>query len=228
MRNALKLAAKVATLRVPPRALLWVVLNKVHEILRTGNTRFAFERLYVENRDPWDYQESAYEQAKYRRALACLLNWCKQSDSALEIGCSIGVFSKLLAPHFEHVTSVDVSREVLRLAAKYTRPEKNIRFVGGNLRTLDLGRTYDVITCAEVLYYIAGKDIPRTCRSLERHLSANGIVLVASLVPNPDANPDVSVDWEGALNSRFKQLYKEIVRDSFRPYPILIYGRKDS
>ncbi len=58
-----------------------------------------FEERYRENPDPWDYEQSEYEHAKYEETLdACGLG---PFANALELGGSIGVFTEMLAPRCE-------------------------------------------------------------------------------------------------------------------------------
>src|SRR6266700_2501191 len=108
MTTAFKLIAKVMSFRLPPRALIFGLLNKTHYLLKTGNRRFEFERLYLENPDPWDCESGLYEHDKYERTFACALKWQHVRASALEVGCGTGVFSEMLARHFGKVTAIDV------------------------------------------------------------------------------------------------------------------------
>src|SRR5262249_2966819 len=148
--RASELAGKVLLHRVPPRALWWRIANKFTHMLQAENRRYEFELLYIDNPDPWNYLCSPYERGKYDHALARTLKWRKASDCVLEIGCSIGVFSKMLAAHFNEVTAIDFSSEALRAAADYTRSSRNIRFVCVDLRSVKPDRQYDVIICAEI------------------------------------------------------------------------------
>lgn len=128
-----RLIAKALSFQVPPKLLIWGLLNTLNRSFRTGNWRFEFERLYLENPDPWNYRSSPYERQKYERTLACALQWRSASESALEVGCSVGVFSQMLAKHFDKVTAIDVSKEALGTAADYNCAWENIRFVHGYL-----------------------------------------------------------------------------------------------
>jgi 2-polyprenyl-3-methyl-5-hydroxy-6-metoxy-1,4-benzoquinol methylase len=129
MTSAFRLIAKAISFQVPPRALVYGLLNKFNYHLRTGNRRFEFERAYVDKPDLWNYHSSPYERQKYERTLARALDWRRASESVLEIGCSVGVFSKMLASHFDKVTAIDVSKEALGAATDYNRAKKNIRFI---------------------------------------------------------------------------------------------------
>ena len=64
-------------------------------------TRQHFERLYSANPDPWGFQTSAYEQAKYRRTVEALGD--RRFASVLEVGCSIGILTRMLAPRCDAI-----------------------------------------------------------------------------------------------------------------------------
>ncbi len=227
MTTAFGLIAKVLARQVPPRALLFGLLNKLNFLARTGNRRFEFERLYLENPDPWEFHSSPYERRKYERTLACALQWRKASMNALELGCSVGAFSQMLARHFDAVTALDVSQEALAAAKRRNGVESNVRFVRGDLRSLDLGTRYDLIVCAEVLYYLRRSDLEIVCLQLERHLAAGGIVLMVAGVPAGKPDDFYFDAWEDILAARFKRIFRETVADPARPYEIVVFSRLD-
>ena len=227
MTTAFKLIGKALSGKVPPRVLVWGLLNTVNRSLGTGNRRFEFERLYLETPDPWNYQSSAYERRKYEYVLACALKQGSASGSALEVGCSVGVFSRMLAEHFEKVTAIDISREALAAASYYNREARNLRFVHSNLQSFAAAQEqYDVIFCAEILYYIAQKDIEVVCRQLERYLSPRGIIVLVTGVPSQQASTVYYDGWADVLTARFRQVFREVVQDPARPYLIAIFSRR--
>ena len=226
MTTAFKLIGKALSGKVPPRVLVWGLLNTVNRSLGTGNRRFEFERLYLETPDPWNYQTSAYERRKYEYVLACALKWKRASGSALEVGCSVGVCSRMLTEHFERVTAIDVSKEALAAASHYNRDAKNARFVHSDLQSFDANEQYDVIFCAEILYYIAEKDVEIVCGQLEKYLSARGIVVLVTGVPSQQASSVYFDGWAEVLAARFRQVFHEIVQDPARPYLIGVFSRR--
>ncbi len=230
MTHAFRLVAKALSLQVPPRALIWGLMNKLNYVFKTGNRRFEFERLYLESPDPWNYRSSAYERDKYQRVLEYVLKWRKASGSALEIGCSVGVFSQLMARNFDKVTAIDVSKEALRAAVEHNRDETNIRFLHDDLRSLGLSDRYDVIVCADVLYYIREKDARRVCGQLDRHLAPNGVIVMVTGISNDDQGDKPNFfyfdGWEQVLGAYFERVFGEIIQDSLRPYQIVVFSRR--
>ena len=86
-----------------------------------------FERLYRDSSDPWGYLTSTYEQEKYHATLAALPPG--RHGLCLEVGCSIGVFTGLLAARCEHVVAMDFSLAALELARRHLEPRRECRSV---------------------------------------------------------------------------------------------------
>ena len=226
MTTAFKLIGKALSGKVSPRVLVWGLLNTVNRSLGTGNRRFEFERLYLESPDPWNYQSNVYERRKYEYVLACALKWRSAGESGLEVGCSVGVFSRMLAEHFERITAIDVSKEALAAANRYNQNAKNLHFVHSDLQSLDVGEQYDVIFCAEILYYIAEKDVEIVYRQLEKCLSARGIIVLVTGVSSEQPDSLFFDGWADVFAARFQQVFKEIVQDPARPYLIAVFSRR--
>lgn len=218
MKTAIRLIRRVLSGQLPAQALSYSALNKLNAWLRTGSKRFEFERLYLENADPWDFHRSSYEQQKYKHVLASILRYRKGSQSVLEIGCSIGIFTKILSAQFGEIVAVDVAQAAIRHAKHYCRPCANIRFLKRDLRDLRLRRTFDVIVCAEVVYYVHDDFAPRVCQVLREHLAPSGIIVLVG------ENKGISSAWEARLKAAFKTIQTETTDDPARPYRITILG----
>ncbi|MGA7713411.1 MAG: class I SAM-dependent methyltransferase [Rhizomicrobium sp.] len=225
MTTVFKLFAKVLQRQLPPKILIYSALNKTNYLLKTGNRRFEFERLYLEDADLWNFRSSSYEQRKCELTIARVLSWRRGSKNAFEVGCSVGAFTKTLASHFKRATALDVSREALRAASDYNRSEKNVDFVHGDFRSLHIDGRYDVIFCAEILYYILEKDVQKVCRQLDRYLTSNGIIILVNGIAKGPPNFFYFSGWEEALSKYFYRLSKEVIHDSSRPYKIVIFER---
>jgi len=64
--------------------------------MRERLDREYFEDLYGQSPDPWGFETSPYERKKYEHTLDVLQG--QRYRRALEVGCSIGVFTAMLAP----------------------------------------------------------------------------------------------------------------------------------
>lgn len=115
-----------------------------------------FKDVYDANDDPWNFETSEYEAGKYMSTLAALPR--KKYENALEIGCSIGVLSKLLAERCGHLLSTDVSEKALRKAKERCHEVTNITFQKLSFPDEMPTENFDLIMISEVAYYLSPKD----------------------------------------------------------------------
>jgi SAM-dependent methyltransferase len=140
-----------------------------------------FERLARDSVDPWDYETSAYEQAKYRRTLAALP---KQTGRTLELGCSIGVFTAMLAPRCESLLAVDFSPTALERAGHRLAGTANVELAERRLPEQTPPGPFETIVCAEILYYWSPALVREGLERIERALAPGGTL--------------VAVHWRGS------------------------------
>lgn len=135
----------------------------------------AFEVLYRLRRDPWNYRHSLYERGKYQRTLDYLPDHL--SGRALEVGCSEGIFTAMLARRVQDLVALDVSSTALRRA----QPKNpGVTLVQADIACprLDLGR-FDLIVASEMLYYLPSRDVlGRVSQRLYDWLHPNGQLLL--------------------------------------------------
>jgi cyclopropane fatty-acyl-phospholipid synthase-like methyltransferase len=133
-----------------------------------------FERLAAESADPWDYATSAYEQDKYRRTLEALP---ERPGRALELGCSVGVFTAMLAPRCESLLAVDFSPTALIHARARVERTPNVEIERRILPEQTPEGPFETIVCAEVLYYWSPALVRYGLARMETALSPGGVLL---------------------------------------------------
>jgi SAM-dependent methyltransferase len=111
-----------------------------------------FERLYHESPDPWRYRTSGYERDKYAATLMALPK--RSHGLCLEVGCSIGVFTSLLAARCEHVVAIDFSLGALQLAGRHLQGVRNVDLLRASFPDETPPGSWDLIVCSEILYYL--------------------------------------------------------------------------
>jgi SAM-dependent methyltransferase len=117
-----------------------------------------FDQIYAASTDPWGFATRAYEARKYAITLACLPR--ARYRRAFEPGCSIGVFTRLLAARVDEVVASDSSCQALELARAQGQPS-NVEFVCHALpKEWPKGR-FDLIVFSEVGYYLDTADLDR-------------------------------------------------------------------
>ncbi|HXF32656.1 MAG TPA: SAM-dependent methyltransferase [Solirubrobacterales bacterium] len=133
-----------------------------------------FERLARESADPWDYATSEYEQGKYRATLAHLP---ERTGQTLELGCSVGVFTAMLAPRASHLVAVDFSPTALARAADRLAGFENVELLRRRLpEEMPVG-PFETIVCAEVLYYWSADLVEEGVARMEAALAPGGTLL---------------------------------------------------
>lgn len=133
-----------------------------------------FERLARESADPWDYATSEYEQGKYRTTLEYLP---EHTGRTLEIGCSVGVFTAMLAPRTSHLVAVDFSPTALERAAERLEGVENVELLRRRLpEEMPVG-PFETIVCAEVLYYWSADLVKESVARIEAALAPGGTLL---------------------------------------------------
>ena len=76
-----------------------------------------FDSLYDESPDPWSFKTSDYELEKYRATCAALP--LARYKRAIEVGCSIGILTKMLAFHCDRLLGIDVAQAAVDQAAQH-------------------------------------------------------------------------------------------------------------
>jgi SAM-dependent methyltransferase len=141
----------------------------------------SFERLYAASPDPWGYDSSEYERGKYAATLAALDG--RLYECALEIGCSIGAFTELLADRCRALTALDFSARAVDLARARLRGRAHVRVVKASFPEQAPAEKWDLVACSEVLYYLDPPALEDAVRWLRGRLRDGATVL--------------AVDWRG-------------------------------
>lgn len=141
-----------------------------------------FDDVYRANEDPWEFETSPYEQAKYADTLAALPN--AQYDNAFEVGCSLGVLTEQLATRCRHLLSVDVSEAPLTRARQRCAHLPQVEFRRMTLPAeFPTGKTFDLVVLSEVGYYWAMPDLEQVAGQLVAALRPGGQLLLVHWTP---------------------------------------------
>ncbi len=146
-----------------------------------------FERLYQQDDDPWHFQTSGYEQRKYECTLAALGD--RRFTRGLEVGCSVGVFTALLAERCEHLLAIDVSARALALAARRLADRAAVALSRAAFPEEMPEGNWDLVLCSEVLYYLDSSALELAAARLADVLGAGGTVLAVHWRPATQTYP---------------------------------------
>ncbi|KAA2211625.1 class I SAM-dependent DNA methyltransferase [Teichococcus oryzae] len=135
-----------------------------------------FDALYATDPDPWNFRTSEYEAAKYRATLDALPR--PHYGSVLEIGCSIGVLTRMLAPRCGRLLALDGASRAIAEARRHCAGQEQVDLQQREIpRQWPRGR-FDLILFSEVLYYLDQEDLVRTAALALRSLRPEGEVLL--------------------------------------------------
>jgi predicted TPR repeat methyltransferase len=160
-----------------------------------------FDRLYSERADPWDFTTSAYEAEKYEATLAALPR--SRYLSALELGCSIGVLTRLLASRCDRLLATDICKAALDSARKRCRDLAHVRTEQRDVSWSFPRGPFDLIVVSEVAYYLSLPDLAKLRRRIADELAPQGhLILVHYTGPTNYPLTALQVhqafrEWEG-------------------------------
>lgn len=143
--------------------------------MRERLTQGYFDELYAESEDPWNFATSEYERRKYQRTLEALEG--RRFNRALEVGASIGVFTRMLAPYCDELLAVDTSERAVEISRNRLADQKHVQVGQRTLPEEMPHGPFDLIVASEVLYYLPRDTMLQTLRVFERELSPGGTLL---------------------------------------------------
>ena len=144
-----------------------------------------FDALYKDNPDPWGFETSDYERAKYDATLAALPR--PTFAAALEVGCSNGVLTERLAPRCDALLATDVVDSALERARDRCRHLRHVSFARSELPDRTPSGPFDLILLSEVLYYFDRAELAKIAAQLTAAAAPGAtMLLVHWLGPTPD------------------------------------------
>ena len=143
-----------------------------------------FESIYARSPDPWGFRTSPYERGKYEATLGILPR--PHYARALEVGCSIGVFTRRLADRCGDLLALDTSPRALSEAVRESADLAHVRFREATLpRDFPEGR-YDLIVLSEVLYYLSEADLAALAELCRAALEPEGEMVLCHWLGETD------------------------------------------
>lgn len=143
-----------------------------------------FEGLYSRDPDPWRFGTSDYEREKYDSTLDLLDR--DRYGAALEIGCSIGVFTRRLAARCGRLLALDVAETALVQARQACGDLANVEFRRAALPAEFPAGSFDLVVMSEVLYYFVAPDLDASAARVLAGLTSGGEVLLCHWLGETD------------------------------------------
>jgi ubiquinone/menaquinone biosynthesis C-methylase UbiE len=144
-------------------------MSRSEQTLETIRTDFDRIALFAE--ENWNHN------AHYHEFLISYIP--AHCQKVLEIGCGTGKFSRLLASRAERIIAVDLSPQMIRLAAERSKLYQNIDFVCGDVTNCELpDNQFDCIATVSTLHHLA---IETALRKISRALKPGGLFICLDL-----------------------------------------------
>lgn len=135
--------------------------------------RRYFDGVYAASEDPWRFRTRWYEERKRDLTIASLPH--RRYARALEIGCSIGMLTEMLASRCADLTAVDLAERAVAQARQRVGAGADVR-VQDVLVDFPEG-TFDLIVLSEVGYYWGRAGLAGALRSIREHLAPDGVLV---------------------------------------------------
>ncbi|MCD9856654.1 nodulation S family protein [Epilithonimonas sp. JDS] len=168
-----------------------------------------FKDIYEANEDPWNFETSEYEAGKYAATISVLPK--QHYNKTLEIGCSIGVLTQLLAQKSNFLLATDISQKALDLASRRCANLNNISFKKLNFKDELPDDRYDLIMVSEVAYYLSPADWQMVITKLYEKLNFNGNIVLVHWLPEvhdyPQTGDEVHSSFEKIMQDRMSNVF---------------------
>lgn len=158
-----------------------------------------FDALYARESDPWDFETSPYERAKYDATIEALGG--RRFASALEIGCSIGVLTERLAARCDRLLAVDAAEAAADAARERLADEEHVTVERRELPETFPPGPFDLVVCSEVLYYLDAPAFEAMLDAIARELT--GCLLAVHWRPATERYPLRGDEVHERLTARF-------------------------
>ena len=135
-----------------------------------------FERLHAESDDPWSVRTRWYERRKRAILLACLPH--ERFGRSLEIGCSNGETTLLLAERSDAVVAVDGSAAAVATATERLAQHPDVQVLRMHVPGAWPPGSFDLIVVSEVAYYLADDEWRAAIERCRDSLAPGGVVVL--------------------------------------------------
>jgi 2-polyprenyl-3-methyl-5-hydroxy-6-metoxy-1,4-benzoquinol methylase len=140
-----------------------------------------FNDVYRNNEDPWDFENSVYEHEKYKASIAALTK--AKYQNVFEIGCSLGVLTRMLADRSTKLFAIDVAEQPLVKARERLTDHPQVTFQKMAVPQEFPDNQFDLIVMSEVGYYLSWPDLKILLERITDHLEVNGQLLLVHWTP---------------------------------------------
>lgn len=166
-----------------------------------------FDALYRADPDPWNFETSPYEARKYAETVAVLGE--RRFRRGLEVGCSIGVLTRDLAPRVDALVALDISALAIETARARNPGLIHVSFVASGLIEAELSGAFDLMVFSEVLYYLTPAELAEAAERTRALLEPGGEVVLVNWLGkghHPLSGDQAADGFRKALGPEFRRI----------------------
>lgn len=132
----------------------------------------------------------------------------------LDIGCSEGLGTMLLAEFANYVLGIDIDEPAI-VSANQNFARENVEFMAGDMLTATIPRTFDAAVSFDVIEHIYPENAPAFIDAYAKHLRTDGIAIIGT--PNITSNQYANARTQsGHVNLYSAERLKEEVGRRFK------------
>ncbi len=174
-----------------------------------------FVELYRRERDPWNFEHSEYERRKYQATLDALPR--HTYNNALELACSVGVFTGMLAQRCRRLRAVDVSDDALARARRLNARHPHVEFRRCTVPSEYPAGAYDLTTVCEVGFYFGVDDLAALRENVVQYTVHGGTIVLVHWTPPVEGHATTTAEVHEAFGrSRALRWVNGFSRETYR------------
>jgi trans-aconitate methyltransferase len=131
--------------------------------------------MYEHADDPWGFAYRWYEERKRAITLAALPE--PRYRTAFEPGCSIGIFTSILARRCDFILAGDISDSALKQATDRLSDHPNVQLRRIRLPAEWPNQEFELVVLSEILYYLDTADLRETVGKAVGSVAPHGTLL---------------------------------------------------
>ncbi|MGB3202335.1 MAG: class I SAM-dependent methyltransferase [Nodosilinea sp.] len=182
-----------------------------------------FDQLYQADPDPWGFETSDYEAAKYAATLAALPR--PRYRSAFEIGGSIGVLTEQLAHRCDALLSVDLSAPAQARARQRCQHLPQVTLQLMNVPQEYPGDQFDLVLLSEVGYYWCWADLHQAQQKIYQSLRPGGHLLLVHWLHEAPSYPLRGDEVHDAFQTFAESRLTRLIGQRTTDYRLDLYER---